>query len=78
MGNSRQDYGDCGAASLGNSCYKTQCAGARNLRRQVGGESNALHAHLTDTRARHAHMCVSGEGEEENEESSDPTITFFI
>lgn len=23
MGNSRQDYGDCGAASLGNSCYQT-------------------------------------------------------
>lgn len=28
MGNSRQDYGDCGAASLGNSCYKTQRAGS--------------------------------------------------
>lgn len=53
MGYSRQDYGDCGAASLGNSCYKTQSPGARNLSGQVGGDSGALSAHSTEVRAHH-------------------------
>lgn len=39
MGYSRQDYGDYGAASLGNSCYKTA---ARN----ITGRWEEIIAHL--------------------------------
>lgn len=34
MGYSRQDYGDCGAASPGNSCYKTHSPGARKKKKK--------------------------------------------
>lgn len=48
MGNSRQDYGDCGAASLGNSCYQTlRRERATFAVRWEGGKNHALHAHLT-------------------------------
>lgn len=47
MGNSRQDYGDCGAASLGNSCYQTLRRERATFAVRWEGENNALHAHLT-------------------------------
>lgn len=41
MGYSRQDYGDYGAASLGNSCYKT-----RRERATLAGRWEEIKVHL--------------------------------
>lgn len=72
MGYSRQDYGDCGAASPGNSCYKTHAPGTRAHTHRASAlrwEEIRPYAFMGNKIAR-ACVCVS--------ETIPPLLLFFL